>query len=107
MAWLACPVTPPLRGQARPSNGSKAGFVFVRLTPARPPAKSHGMKRVNRRYGDDAGHQRWKPWSDLDDEDLRTSVAAGDTSPNTAMFLCRSGTALEVADDVVPPRTAG
>ena len=28
---------------------------------------------------------------------LRASVAAGDSLPNAAMFLCRSGTALEVA----------
>ena len=38
-----------------------------------------------------------KPWSDMDDEDLRASVAAGDTLPETASFLCRSGTPLEVA----------
>jgi hypothetical protein len=39
-----------------------------------------------------------KPWSETDDEDLRASVAVGDTLPNTAMFLCRSGTPFEVAE---------
>jgi hypothetical protein len=38
-----------------------------------------------------------KPWSEMDDEDLRASVAAGATLPEAAMFLCRSGAPLEVA----------
>jgi hypothetical protein len=32
-----------------------------------------------------------KPWSELDDEDLRASVANGATSKVAAEFLCRTG----------------
>jgi hypothetical protein len=31
-----------------------------------------------------------KPWSEMDDEDLRASIAAGDTSKTAAEFLCRN-----------------
>jgi len=38
-----------------------------------------------------------EPWSEMDDRDLRASVAAGDSLPETASFLCRSGTPFAVA----------
>jgi ribosomal protein L13E len=38
-----------------------------------------------------------EPWSKMDDADLRNHVARGFTLEETAAFLCRAGTPLDVA----------
>jgi hypothetical protein len=42
-------------------------------------------------------HSRWRAWSEMDIEDLKRAVAYGSSLKEVAEFLCRSGTALDVA----------
>ena len=39
-----------------------------------------------------------KPWSEMDIDDLKASIAHGATLEEGASFLCRAGTSLEVAE---------
>jgi hypothetical protein len=60
----------------------KTPFAFPRRCPCLAIAQMEPRSIPNLNTG--------KPWSEMDDEDLRASIAAGDTSKAAAEFLCRN-----------------